>query len=233
MVAPKALEEQLGYLHRLHTTPAESKLRLGLWNLQARLGLRSARTHFEGDKRLRSTLISLLIRYEIRRGLITSNTHSGRRDKTDCSNNRVKSNPPRQLPAQGPNVSSLSTHDLGPTIFAYGCTTHIKRCRLRDDISAVTAMYQPDSEMRSPAWWDNEISNRICIIWHASCGTAEHPNARAALGEISRSTAPAYVASFPISAWVRPPSSHTTLALGTGYSYDENGTESSLARPIP
>lgn len=89
-------------------------------------------------------------------------------------------------------------------------------------ISAVTAMYPQDLEMRSPAEWDNEFSNRMCFIWHARCATAEYPNARAAVGENSRSTAPVYVASFPLPAWVRLASSHTNLILGTEYSYDEH-----------
>lgn len=56
MVAPKAPEEQPEYLHRLHTKSAQSKLPLGLWYMQATVGIEECTYQF---RRRQETLVDL------------------------------------------------------------------------------------------------------------------------------------------------------------------------------
>ena len=87
---------------------------------------KDSHTNFAGARTFWFTLISLLIRYKTRRGITRSSRTRGRIDRMVSSNKRVKSNPPRQLPAYGPNVSSTRGHGPDDFIFACGMTTQAR-----------------------------------------------------------------------------------------------------------
>ena len=75
-----------------------------------------ALTNLEANQELGSTLIVLRKRYEIRKGATRSSNANGRMDKMLSWKSKVKSKPPRQLPAYGPKVSSTCLHDAGLAI---------------------------------------------------------------------------------------------------------------------
>lgn len=127
-------------------------------------------TNFNGDKWLCSTLISLLKRYMIRKGTTRSSRHAGRRDKIDSSNSRVKSKPPRQLPAHGPNVSSTRGQESVATIVVCGISRGKLHYTWRSTMQFCTV--STDAELNMPAKWDHKGSSRICCRWYATCETA-------------------------------------------------------------
>ena len=155
------------------------------------------------------------MRYRTRKGAAISKRPSGRIDKIVCSNNRVKSNPPRQRPAYGPNVSSIRGHDPEEAILGRGSCSSVERHgeQLSDDGNALYRQLR--------AQWS--LESHMGFMMSLRCGVVKLQNVensrRAFCHEEDAWLAPEYMTqSFGLTfAWARPVAiGNPCMRLGRG-----------------